>query len=128
MQFLTRLARSIEQLDRLAQKYQDDELRSVVAELYKQLAIIINLLEKLYAIYAELDIVMKTDLKIEPGLFLDAETPTQPEKLAEFLSRLRAEGHDPDRILAYLLGTGIVQLELRDGELYIKPRQTRQRY
>jgi hypothetical protein len=128
MQFLTRLARSIEQLDRLAQKYQDDELRSVVAELYKQLTTIINLLEKLYAIYTELDIVMKTDLRIEPGLYLDAEAPTQPEKLAEFLSRLRAEGHDPDRALAYLLGAGVAQLELRDGELYIKPRQGRQRY
>lgn len=128
MQFLSRLARSIEQLDRLAQKYQDEELKDVVAELYKQLTTIINLLEKLYAVYTELDIAIKTDLRLEPGLYLYTEAPTQPEKLAEFLTRLRAEGHDPDRALAYLLDTGAAQLELRDGELYIRPRQARQRY
>ena len=84
MQFLTRLARIIEQLDKLAQKYQDDELKNVVSDLYKQLTLIINLLEKIYSIYTELDIIMKTDLKIEPGLYVDIELPHQQEKLADF--------------------------------------------
>jgi hypothetical protein len=79
MQFLTRLARSIEQLERIAHKYDDEDLKNLVAELYKQLTVVINLLEKVYAIYTELDLLVKTDLKIEPGLYLDADMPQQPE-------------------------------------------------
>ncbi|MEM0483359.1 MAG: hypothetical protein QW434_01455 [Pyrobaculum sp.] len=127
MQFLTRLARIIEQLDKLAQKYQDDELKNVVSDLYKQLTFIINLLEKIYSIYTELDIIMKTDLKIEPGLYVDIELPHQQEKLADFLNKVKSQGHDPNRALAYFLGVGAVEIEVKDGELYIRPREQRRR-
>jgi hypothetical protein len=122
MQFLTRLARTIEQLERAAQKYDDEELKTLVTELYRQLATVINILEKIYAIYAELDILVRTDLKIEPGLYLDAETPQQPEKLVEYVEKLKNAGHDPNKVVAYLLGTGVAHVENRNGELYIVPR------
>jgi hypothetical protein len=91
MQFLTRLARTIEQLERVAQKYDDEDLKALVAELYKQLTTVINVLEKMYAIYTELDVLVKTDLKIEPGLYLETETPQQPEKLVEYIEKLRTQ-------------------------------------
>jgi hypothetical protein len=122
MQFLTRLARTIEQLERAAQKYDDEELKALVAELYRQLTTVITILEKLYAIYAELDVLIKTDLKIEPGLYLDAEIPQQPERLADYIEKLRNAGHDPNKIIGYLLGTGAVRIEVRNGELYLAPQ------
>lgn len=127
MQFLTRIARTIEQLDRVAQRYQDEELKTAINELYKQLAVVINIVEKIYAIYTELDILVKTDLKIEPGLFLEVEPPQQQEKLADYLERVKTSGAEPTKILAYLLGTGQATLEIHAGEIYIKPRQN-QRY
>jgi hypothetical protein len=125
MQFLTRLARTIEQLERAAQKYDDEELKALVAELYRQLTVVINILEKIYFIYTELDILVRTDLKIEPGLYLDAETPQQPEKLAEYVEKLKNASHDPNKIVAYLLGTGAVRIETRNGELYLIPHARR---
>jgi len=122
MQFLTRLARTIEQLERAAQKYDDEDLKALVAELYKQLTVVINILEKIYSIHAELDILVKTDLKIEPGLYLDAETPQRPEKLAEYVEKLKNAGHDPNKVVAYLLGTGAAHIENRNGEFHILPR------
>ncbi|AKT34620.1 hypothetical protein PYWP30_00985 [Pyrobaculum sp. WP30] len=121
MQFLTRLARTVEQLERVAQKYEDEDLKALVAELYKQLTVVINILEKIFSIYTELDILVRTDLKIEPGLYLDAETPQQPEKLAEYVEKLKNAGHDPNKVVAYLLGTGVAHVENRNGELYIVP-------
>ncbi|ACB39823.1 hypothetical protein [Pyrobaculum neutrophilum] len=118
MRFLTSLARAVEQLERVAQKYDDEELRALAADLYKQLTVVVNLLEKIYLIYTELDMLVKTDLKLEPGLYIDA--PQQPEKLADFIERARREGHDPNKAVAYLLGAGVAQLEVRDGELYIR--------
>ena len=125
MQFLTRLARTIEQLERVAQKYDDEDLKALVAELYKQLTTVINVLEKMYAIYTELDVLVKTDLKIEPGLYLETETPQQPEKLVEYIEKLRNAGHDLNKIVAYLLGTGAVRIETRNGELYLIPHARR---
>jgi hypothetical protein len=128
MQFLTRLARTIEQLERVAQKYDDEDLKALVAELYKQLTTVINVLEKMYAIYTELDVLVKTDLKIEPGLYLETETPQQPEKLVEYIEKLRNAGHDPNKIVAYLLGTGAVRIETRNGELYLIPHARRSQH
>jgi len=125
MLFLTRLARTIEQLERAAQKYDDEELKALVAELYRQLTTVINVLEKLYAIYAELDVLIKTDLKIEPGLYLDAEIPQQPERLADYIEKLRNAGHDPNKIIGYLLGTGAARIEVRNGEFYLVPQAGR---
>jgi hypothetical protein len=125
MQFLTRLARTIEQLERAAQKYDNEELKALVVELYRQLATVINVLEKIYAIYAELDVLIKTDLKIEPGLYLDAEIPQQPERLADYIEKLRNAGHDHNKIVGYLLGTGAVRIEVRNGEFYLVPQAGR---
>jgi NADP-dependent 3-hydroxy acid dehydrogenase YdfG len=80
MQFLTRLARTAEQLERVAQKYEDEDLKALVAELYKQLTVVINILEKIYSIYTELDILVRTDLKIEPGLYLGRGNPPATRK------------------------------------------------
>lgn len=122
MQFLNRLARLLEELDRISQKYQDEELRAVVSDLYKQLALVVNILEKVYTIYMELDILMKTDLRLDPGAYLEVELPQQPARLVDYLNKLRSEGHDAAKILAYQLGTGLVQLEIKDGEVYIRPK------
>jgi hypothetical protein len=84
-----------------------------------------GILEKMYAIYTELDVLVKTDLKIEPGLYLETETPQQPEKLVEYIEKLRNVGHDPNKIVAYLLGTGAVRIETRNGELYLIPHSRR---
>jgi hypothetical protein len=40
-----------------------------------------GILEKMYAIYTELDVLVKTDLKIEPGLYLETETPNNRKNL-----------------------------------------------
>ncbi|MEM0468550.1 MAG: hypothetical protein QXT27_05080 [Pyrobaculum sp.] len=129
MQFLSRLARTIDQLDRIALRHQDEELKNLVDDLYRQLTVIINIIEKIYTVYTELDILIKTDLKIEPGIGLEVEPPQQQERLVDYLEKLRLGGLDPAKALAYILGTGVAQLEIQGGEVYIKPREKRdQRY
>ncbi|ABL88107.1 conserved hypothetical protein [Pyrobaculum islandicum DSM 4184] len=120
MRFLTRLVRTIEQLERVSQKCGDEDLRSLVADLYRQLTVVVNILEKIYSVYSELDLLIKTDLRLEPGLYIEA--PQQPEKLSEYLERLKKEGYDPNKVISYLLGTDVAQIELRNGEIYIKPK------
>jgi len=119
MYFLSKLAKTIDLLNRIAQKRQDEELKAVVDDLYKQLTIIVNLLEKIYSIYTELDILMKTDLRLDQA---PLEDPPQGERLADYVARLASEGKDPSKTLAYLLGAGLAVLQVKNGEVYIDQR------
>ncbi|MFN7106541.1 MAG: hypothetical protein ACK4M3_08200 [Pyrobaculum sp.] len=118
MQFLARLAKTVERLDKAAQRCQDEELRDLVKEIYRQLSVLINVLEKVYTIYSELDVLVKTDLKLDVGLYLDVEIPRQ-ERLADYIQKVREAGQDPDRVVAYLLSTRLAKIQVREGELYI---------
>ncbi|MFN3804054.1 MAG: hypothetical protein ACK4SY_03265 [Pyrobaculum sp.] len=118
MQFLARLAKTVERLDKAAQRCQDEELKDLVKEIYRQLPVLINLLEKIHTIYTELDVLVKTDLKLDVGLYLDVETPRQ-ERLADYIQKVREAGQDPNRAVAYLLSTGLAKIQVREGELYI---------
>ena len=124
MHFLSSLAKTLEELRRISEKYQDEEIQTVVSSLYKQLTIIINVLEKIYMVYNELDILMKTDLKIEPGLYLDVEAPQQEKKLADYVAEVKSAGQDPEKVVAYLLGPGVARLAVRGGDVYILPAQS----
>jgi hypothetical protein len=39
-----------------------------------------------------------------------------------FFSLFLTSFHDPNKVVAYLLGTGVAHVENRNGELYIVPR------
>ncbi|MEZ0318382.1 MAG: hypothetical protein ABWK05_00085 [Pyrobaculum sp.] len=78
-------------------------------------------------VYNELDMLVKTDLKIEPGLYLDVEIPSQEKRLADYMAEAKSAGHDPEKVVAYLLGAGAARLAVKGGDVYIVPAKS-QRY
>lgn len=127
MDFLTRLGKAVAELDRISQRHDDEELKALVAELYRQLAEVVNVLEKLAHMYRELDHLVRLSLRLDAAAIADVEPPQAPERLADFYGKARAAGQDPDMALAHLLATGQASLEFRDGEAYIA-RRGRQRF
>ncbi len=122
MYFIAKLAKLADQLEKASQRCGDEDVKKLVSELYNQIYIIINTIEKIYMMYMELDILMKTNLKADLSMYLDIEMP-QHEKLSDYINRAREAGRDPDKTVAYLLSAGFARLELKDGELYIRGNQ-----
>lgn len=127
MDFLTRLGKAVAELDRLSQRHDDEELRALAAELYRQLAEVVNVVERLAQMYRELDHLVRLSLRLDVAAMADVEPPQTAERLADFYERARASGQDPNMALAHLLATGQAALEFRGGEAYIA-RRGRQRY
>jgi len=117
MEFIARIAKILNELNRMSMRYKDENLKILINELLKQLTITIIILNKILYIYNELDMLAKTALRIDPLTFIDVELKDR-EKLADLIARLREAGQDVDNLLAYLMASGRIKLEVVDGEIY----------
>jgi hypothetical protein len=120
MHFLSRLAKALEHLRRAAYRYHDSDLKDAVSELYRVLATVVNIAERVYGAYLELHALVKTDLKLD-GCDVIEDAPSEGERLEDYVKRLVSAGRDPNRALAYLLSAGLARVEVLGGEVYLTP-------
>lgn len=124
MDLVRDLARSLNELDRLAKRHGDEELEYAVSKLAEQLNVLVGVLGKLSTVYEELEFLIKGVLKLDTPVLAEISIK-DGEDLAKFVERAAQAGVDHNRLLAYLLGSGLVKLYVEGERVLVKAAQQR---
>lgn len=124
MDLVRDLARSLNELDRLARRHGDEELEYAVSKLAEQLNVLVGVLGKLSTVYEELEFLIKGVLKLDTPVLAEISIK-DGEDLAKFVERAAQAGVDHNRLLAYLLGSGLVKLHVEGERVLVKAAQQR---
>ncbi|MEL9991555.1 MAG: hypothetical protein QXP98_06785 [Thermoproteus sp.] len=113
------LAKALRELDRVAGRYDDEELSSAVRKVMEELGVLIDAFGRIAAIHEELEMVIKGTLRLDSTALLEVELK-DGEEVSSFIERCREVGADHNKTLAYLLGTGKARLDVEGGKVVVR--------